>query len=127
MLMKYGVEVAKRFDLRALERVFCAGELLNPPVWSWLAEEVLEGKVPVLDHWWQTETGVPVIGNPYGLGALPVKPGSAGIPLPGMSVREGDSVVHTLPPGATGTMCITRTFPTMMDRLLGVIDRTDAT
>lgn len=123
MLMKHGVEVAKRFDLRALERVFCAGELLNPPVWSWLAEEVLEGKVPVLDHWWQTETGVPVIGNPYGLGALPVKPGSAGIPLPGMSVRVVDSEGQPLPPGESGTLVITRPFPTLTARLWGEPER----
>src|SRR5690606_35898314 len=123
MLMKYGVEVAKRFDLHALERVFCAGELLNPPVWSWLAEEVLEGKVPVLDHWWQTETGVPVIGNPYGLGALPVKPGSAGSPLPGMSVRVVDSDGKPLPPGQPGTLVIARPFPTLTARLWGEPER----
>jgi len=123
MLMKYGADVPKRFDLSALERVFCAGELLNPPAWSWLAEEVLEGKVPVLDHWWQTETGAPVIGNPYGLGVLPVKPGSAGVPLPGMAVRVVGSDGEPLPPGEPGTLVIARPFPTLTARLWGEPER----
>ncbi len=52
--------------------------------WDWLQNTVLGGRVPVIDHMWQTETGGPVFGNPYGIGMLPIKPGSATIPLPGI-------------------------------------------
>ena len=79
LLMRYGKEPASGFDLSSLQRLFCAGEVLNAPVWEWLQKEVFDDRVPVIDHWWQTETGGPVIGNPYGLSQLPIKPGSAGI------------------------------------------------
>src|SRR5919202_5808356 len=84
MLMRYGVEPARGHDLGSLERVLCAGEVLNPPAWEWLQKEVLGDRVPVLDHMWQTETSGPIVANPYGLGLLPIKPGSSGIPMPGI-------------------------------------------
>ena len=59
--------------------------------WDWLQNTILDGRVPVIDHMWQTETGGPVFGNPYGIGMLPIKPGSAAIPLPGI-----DAAVVTL-------------------------------
>ena len=54
-------------DHATLERVVCAGEVLNPQAWEWLQNTVLGGRVPVIDHMWQTETGGPVFGNPYGM------------------------------------------------------------
>jgi acetyl-CoA synthetase len=85
MLLRYGAEASASSDLSAVERVFCAGEPLNAPAWEWFQKEVFKDRVPVIDHMWQTETGGPVFGNPYGLGLLPIKPGSAGIPMPGIS------------------------------------------
>src|SRR5258706_248029 len=84
LLMRYGDEPAKKCDLSSLERVVCAGEVLNAPAWDWLQNRMLEGHVPVIDHMWQTETAGPVFGNPYGLAMLPIKPGPAAIPLPGI-------------------------------------------
>jgi acetyl-CoA synthetase len=84
MLMRYGNEPLHAIDHSRLERVVCAGEVLNAPAWDWLQNTVLQGRVPVIDHMWQTETSGPVFGNPYGLGMLPIKPGSAAIPLPGI-------------------------------------------
>ena len=84
LLMRYGEEPARRSNLSSLERIFCAGEVLNAPAWEWLQNRVLGGRVPVIDHMWQTETAGPVFGNPYGLAMLPIKPGSAAIPLPGI-------------------------------------------
>ena len=73
-----------RYDLSSLERVFCAGEVLNAAGLGVAAEDrCSHDRVPVIDHMWQTETGGPVFGNPYGIALLPIKPGSAGIPLPG--------------------------------------------
>ena len=69
------------YDLRAVSaRLFLAGERADPETIKW-AETNL--KVPVYDHWWQTETGWPICGNPVGLGALPVKYGSPTVPMPG--------------------------------------------
>ena len=84
LLMRYGDEPARKHDHSSLDAIFCAGEVLNAPAWEWLQAHVLDNKVPVIDHMWQTETGGPVFGNPYGLAMLPIKPGSGGIPLAGI-------------------------------------------
>src|SRR5256886_14661072 len=76
LLMRYGTAPARKHDLSSLERVFCAGEVLNAPAWEWLQKEALQDKVPVIDHYWQTETGGPAGGNPYGSATFPIKPGS---------------------------------------------------
>jgi acetyl-CoA synthetase len=122
-LMRYGEEPAARSDLSSLERVFCAGEVLNPPAWRWLSEAVLGGRVPVVDHWWQTETGGPVLGNPYGLGLLPIKPGSAGIPLPGMDVGVVAPDGRECAPGEKGILVIRRPFPSLTPALWGEPER----
>ncbi|WP_052889536.1 acetate--CoA ligase [Thermogemmatispora carboxidivorans] len=124
LLMKYGAEPARRYDLSTLERVFCAGEVLNAPAWSWLQETVLHNRIPVIDHMWQTETGGPIFGNPYGLGMLPIKPGSATIPLPGIEARVVSPLDGTpLGPGEKGVMVITRPFPGLIPTLWGDPER----
>ena len=122
-LMRYGEEPAQGFDLSSLERVFCAGEVLNPPAWHWLQEVVLAGRVPVVDHWWQTETGGPVLGNPYGLGLLPIRPGSAGIPLPGMDVSVVRPDGGACEPGEKGILVLHRPFPSLTPTLWGEPER----
>ena len=84
LLMRYGEEFPRRHDLATLERLFSAGEVLNAPAWEWLQRTVFEDRIPVMDHMWQTETAGPIFGIPYGYAMLPVKPGSAGIALPGI-------------------------------------------
>jgi acetyl-CoA synthetase len=91
MLMRLGVQYARRHDLSSVKRVVTAGEVLNPEVWRWLYEEVFQRRIPVIDHWWQTELSGPTIGYyyalvkdvPYGLEFMSIKPGSAGVPLSG--------------------------------------------
>ena len=78
-----------RYDLRAFRTLFLAGERADPETIKW-AEANL--KVPVYDHWWQTETGWPICGNPVGLGALPVKYGSPTVPMPGYDLQVLDAV-----------------------------------
>jgi acetyl-CoA synthetase len=123
LLMRTGEEYVKGFNISSLERVICAGEVLNPPVLEWLEQRILDGKVPVIDHWWQTETGAPVIGNPYGLGMITVKPGSAGVPLPGMEIAimsmEGDECA----PGEKGILVIKRSFPNLTATIWGDPER----
>jgi len=123
MLMRYGEGTLGDVDHRRLERVVCAGEVLNPHAWDWLQNTVLQGRVPVIDHMWQTETGGPVFGNPYGIEALPIKAGSAALPLPGI-----DAAVVTLDgqpcaPNEKGIMVLKRPFPGMTPGLWGELER----
>jgi len=125
LLMKSGDEPRRPFDLSSLQRAFCAGEVLNPPAWEWFQKKMLGG-IPVLDNWWQTETGGPVIGNPYGLGALPVRPGSAGVPLPGMQVAIVTPEGKRLGPGEKGILVLEKPFPSLTPTLWGEPERYDA-
>jgi acetyl-CoA synthetase len=123
MLMAHGTEPARSSNLASLERVVCAGEVLNIPAWEWLQKEVLGDQVPVIDHMWQTETGGPVFGNPYGISLLPIKPGSAGIPLPGMFAEVRTPEGEPCLPGEKGIVVITRPFPGLTPALWGDPDR----
>ncbi|HYM91837.1 MAG TPA: acetate--CoA ligase, partial [bacterium] len=123
LLMRYGEEPTRNCNLSSLERVFCAGEVLNPPAWEWLQTRVLGDRIPVIDHMWQTETGGPVFGNPYGLGMLPIKPGSAGIPLPGIEAAVVTPDGRPCPPNEKGIMVIKRPFPGLIQTLWGEPDR----
>jgi acetyl-CoA synthetase len=111
MLMRAGLEPARGFDLESVQRIFCAGEALNVPAWQWLQREVFKDRVPVMDHWWQTETGGPVVGNPYGLHLLPIKPGSAGIALPGFEVEIRTLEGERCAANEKGILVIKRPFP----------------
>jgi propionyl-CoA synthetase len=96
-------EHIRRYDLRAFRSLFLAGERADPETIKW-AENNL--KVPVYDHWWQTETGWPICGNPVGLGALPVKYGSPTVPMPGYDLQVLDSAGVPVAQGETGTLAI---------------------
>ena len=111
LLMRYGAGVRAPFNLSSVRRVFSAGEVLNPPAWEWLQREIFEEKVPVIDHMWQTETGGPIICNPYGLDILPIKPGSAALPLPGVSVEVQTMDGRRCETGEKGIVVIKRPFP----------------
>jgi acetyl-CoA synthetase len=123
LLMRYGEQHAAPYDLSSLERVVCAGEVLNAPAWEWLQKSVFKDEVPVLDNMWQTETGGPIFGNPYGVAMLPIKPGSPGIPLAGIDAAvltlDGDPV----PPGEKGIMVLRRPFPGLIASLWGEPER----
>jgi acetyl-CoA synthetase len=123
MLMKQGTAPARRYDLASLTRVFSAGEVLNAPAWEWLQLEVLENRVPVLDHMWQTETGGPIFGNPWGLGMLPIKPGSGGIALPGIEAAVVSPEGEELGPNEKGMMVVKRPFPGLTATLWGEVER----
>ncbi|MDQ3879592.1 MAG: acetate--CoA ligase [Chloroflexota bacterium] len=117
LLMRYGEDVARRHDLGSVRRVFCAGEVLNPPAWDWLQNRVFGGSVPVIDNMWQTETGGPIFGNPYGIERLPIRPGSAGIALAGIDAAVVGPDGVELPPGEKGIMVIRRPFPGLIATL----------
>jgi acetyl-CoA synthetase len=110
-LMKYGDDWPKKHDLSSIKLVVCAGEVLNPPAWEWLQKKVLQDKVPVIDHMWQTESSGPMVGNPYGIELLPIKPGSATIPLPGIDAEIVDENGKPVPPGVEGIFVCKKPFP----------------
>ncbi|MFN8472432.1 MAG: acetate--CoA ligase [Anaerolineae bacterium] len=123
LLMRYGDEPTKGHDFSSLERVFCAGEVLNPPAWEWLQKHIFDDEIPVIDHMWQTETGGPIFGNPYGLGLLPIKPGSAGVPLPGIEAEVLNADGEPVATGEKGIMAIRRPFPGLIPTLWGEPER----
>ena len=104
-----------KYSLYAFRTLFLAGERLDPETYHWAHEHL---GVPVVDHWWQTETGWPIVANPRGLEPLPTRPGSATVPMPGWNVQildpdgkqllpqqEGAIVIKLpLPPGASPTL-----------------------
>ena len=121
--MRYGEDTLADVDHATLKRVVCAGEVLNPQAWDWLQHTVLGGRVPVIDHMWQTETGGPVFGNPYGLALMPIKPGAAGLPLPGIAAASSRSTARPCAPNEKGIMVITRPFPGLTPALWGEPER----
>ena len=123
MLMQYGDEPLRGVDHSRLERVVCAGEVLNAPALDWLQNTILDGRVPVIDHMWQTETGGPVFGNPYGIAMLPIKPGSAAIPLPGIDAAVVTPDGEPCAPGEKGIMVLKRPFPGLTPALWGEPER----
>jgi len=108
-------EFIGKYDLSKFRTLFLAGERTDPDTLAW-AEEKL--KVPVLDHWWQTETGWQICGNCIGIERLPVKPGSATVPSPGMNVQVLGEDGHPVGPGTIGALVVKLplppgTFPTL--------------
>ena len=126
LLMRSGAEAAEGIELGSLTRVFSAGEVLNPPAWEWFQREIFEDQIPVLDHMWQTETGGPIIGNPWGIQMLPIKPGSAGVPLPGIEGAVLSPEGEELAAGEPGIFAITRPFPGLTAQLWGEPERYNA-
>lgn len=96
------------FDMSPLKTLFLAGERLDPDTWHWATDKLA---VPVIDHWWQTETGWPVAANPYGMEPMPIKPGSPTVAMPGYDVRALDEHGHEVSAGREGALCIKLPLP----------------
>ena len=101
------VELGK-YKLNGFRALFLAGERADPDTVKW-AEEKLG--VPVIDHWWQTETGWAIAGNPFGMGMLPVKHGSPTVAMPGYDVRIVDEGGHPVPTGKMGSIVVKLPMP----------------
>jgi len=123
LLMRYGDPARPKSPLHSLSKIFCAGEVLNPPAWEWLQKDILEDRIPVIDHYWQTETGGPLVGNPYGLSMLPIKPGSSGVPMPGIEVAVMTPEGEACETGEKGILVIKRPFPSLTPALWGEPER----
>ena len=123
LLMRYGDAPLLETNHNSLERVFCAGEVLNAPAWEWLQKKIFKDRIPVIDHMWQTETSGPMFGNPYGLSMLPIKPGSATIPMPGIDAEVVTIEGKPCGPNEKGIMVIRRPFPGLTPALWGEPER----
>jgi propionyl-CoA synthetase len=97
-----------QYDLKKFRTLFLAGERADPDTLAW-AEKLLN--VPVIDHWWQTETGWAIAGNPVGLGMLPVKHGSPTVAMPGYDIRIVDEGCRELPPSKMGSIVVKLPLP----------------
>ncbi len=98
----------RQHDLGGFRTLFLAGERCDPDTLLWAEAQL---GVPVIDHWWQTETGWPIVTNPIGIERLPVKPGSPTKPVPGYDVRILDELGHEVPDGTVGAICLKLPLP----------------
>ncbi|WP_257167342.1 propionyl-CoA synthetase [Bradyrhizobium sp. SRS-191] len=98
----------RQYDLSQFRTLFLAGERADPPTVEWAEQQL---KVPVIDHWWQTETGWCIAGNPVGLGLLPVKHGSPTVPMPGYQVDIVDEAAKPVPANTMGSIVIKLPMP----------------
>lgn len=98
----------RQYDLSRFRTLFLAGERADPPTVEWAEQQL---KVPVIDHWWQTETGWCIAGNPVGLGMLPVKHGSPTVPMPGYQVDVVDEAAKPVGPNTMGSIVIKLPMP----------------
>jgi propionyl-CoA synthetase len=96
------------YDLTGLQALYLAGERADPDTILWAQRHL---KVPVIDHWWQTETGYAIAANPLGIEALPVKIGSPSVPMPGFDVQVLDEGGHAVAPGTLGAIAIKLPLP----------------
>lgn len=97
-----------RYDTSTLRALFVAGERLDPETYAWASETL---GVPVVDHWWQTETGWAVSASPLGIERLPLKPGSPSVPMPGYDVRVVDAEGNDAPAGTEGSILVRLPLP----------------
>ncbi|UWR50268.1 propionate-CoA ligase PrpE [Phaeobacter inhibens] len=101
-------EFVKKYDLSCLKQVYLAGERADPDTIIWAQEQL---KVPVIDHWWQTETGWSIAANPLGIEELPTKLGSPAVPMPGYTVDILDEGGHPVAPGELGAIAVKLPLP----------------
>ena len=104
----YTGEFIKKTDLSMFENLFLAGERLDPDTYHWATQHL---GVPVIDNWWQTETGWPIASNLRGLDPMPIKPGSPSVPIPGYDIKVLDETGKELPIGTEGNIAITLPLP----------------
>ena len=120
-LIKAGGELPKRYDLNSLRILGTVGEPINPEAWMWYHETVGGGRCPIVDTWWQTETGGHMI-TPLP-GATPTKPGSATLPLPGIIADIVDETGQSVGRGKGGILVIKRPWPSMIRTIWGDPER----
>ncbi len=119
--MKWGVEYPRRHDLGSLRLLGTVGEPINPEAWVWYWENIGGGRCPVVDTWWQTETGMILITPLPGI--TEAKPGSATFPFPGVEADVVDEAGRSVPLGGGGYLVIRRPWPAMARTIWGDPER----
>jgi acetyl-CoA synthetase len=115
--MKWGEEIPAKFDLSSLRLLGSVGEPINPEAWMWYRRVIGGDKAPIVDTWWQTETGAIMI-SPLP-GVTETKPGSAQVPLPGIAATVVDDDANPVPNGAGGYLVVTEPWPSMLRGIWG--------
>jgi acetyl-CoA synthetase len=115
--MKWGADIPAQFDLSSIRLLGSVGEPINPEAWVWYRTHVGGSRVPIVDTWWQTETGAIMISPLPGVTTL--KPGSAQVPLPGISAEVVDDTGEPVPNGSGGYLVLTEPWPAMLRTIFG--------
>ena len=119
MFMKFGDDVPNSFDLSTLRLLGTVGEPINPEVWKWYFKTVGKEKCPIIDTWWQTETGGILISSLPGIETIPLKPGSGTLPIPGVNIAVVDENGDDVPVHTKGYLVIKNPWPGMLLTLWG--------
>ena len=120
-MMKWGEDIPAEYDLSSLRVLGTVGEAINPEAWVWFHRVIGGGKCPIVDTWWQTETGAIMISQLPGVTVA--KPGSAQQPIPGISIDVLDDLGDPLPNEQPGLLAITEPWPSMLRTIWGDDDR----
>lgn len=119
MFMKFGDSLPNSYDLSSLRLLGTVGEPINPEVWKWYFKTIGKEKCPIVDTWWQTETGGAIISPLPGLETIPLKPGSATRPIPGVDAAVVDESGKEVSPETKGYLIIRNPWPGMLLTLYG--------
>jgi acetyl-CoA synthetase len=119
--MKWGDEFPNKYDLKSLRLLGSVGEPINPEAWMWYREVIGRNRCPIVDTWWQTETGAIMISPLPGVTAT--KPGSAMRPLPGISAKVVDDSAHEVGKGHGGYLILDKPWPSMLRGVWGEPER----
>jgi acetyl-CoA synthetase len=114
MFMKFGDSIPNSFNLSSLRLLGTVGEPINPEVWRWYFKIIGKSKCPIIDTWWQTETGGMMLSPLPGLETIPLKPGSATKPIPGVDIAVVDEEGNELPTDTKGYLVIRKPWPGML-------------
>ena len=114
MFMKFGDHIPNSFDLSTLRLLGTVGEPINPEVWKWYFDVIGKKKCPIIDTWWQTETGGMMITSLPGLESIVLKPGSATKPIPGVDIAVVDENGNETSPNTKGSLVIRNPWPGML-------------
>jgi len=119
MFMKFGDDIPNSFDLSSLRLLGTVGEPINPEVWKWYFRTIGKQKCPIIDTWWQTETGGMMISSLPGLETIPLKPGSGTLSIPGVDIGIVDENGLDVSPNVKGYLVIKNPWPGMLLTLWG--------
>ncbi len=119
MFMKFGDDIPNSFDLSKIRLLGSVGEPINPEVWRWYYRTIGKEKCPIIDTWWQTETGGMLISALPGIETIPLKPGSGTKPIPGIQMSVVDENGNDVKRGTKGYLIIRNQWPGMLQTLWG--------